>query len=54
MEPTQEQIDDQINLTLAAVESGVSAYPGMTYEQGVDNALRWANGDTDDPPMEDE
>lgn len=30
-----------------------SRWPGMTYEQGVDNALRWAAGESDDDPMED-
>lgn len=28
-----------------------SNFPGMSYEQGVDAALRWALGDTDERPM---
>lgn len=37
-----------------ATAGGPSRWPGMTYEQGVDDALRWAVGDSDDAPGEDE
>jgi len=43
-------IEDQIAKTLPSLESGQSDVPGMTYEEGVDTALRWVKGDTDDPP----
>lgn len=33
---------------------GESQVPGMSYEEGVENALRWALGDSDDPPIEDD
>jgi hypothetical protein len=32
---------------------GESQVPGMSYEEGVENALRWALGDSDDEPIED-
>lgn len=51
--PTQEQIDEQLNLAAEAVDEGQSKWPGMTYEQGVDNAIRWMTGESDQPPMED-
>ena len=28
-------------------------FPAMTYEQGVEAALRWAAGDTDEDPLDD-
>lgn len=34
-------------------EHSASKWPGMTYEQGVTNALRFALGDADDPMSED-
>jgi hypothetical protein len=54
MKPTQEQIDEQIDKAIdKAMESeGRSRWPGMTYEQGVDAALRWATGASDEAPMD--
>lgn len=49
---SQQEIDDQINT--ACERPGLSLWPGMTYEQGVDAALRWVTGESDDRPMEDE
>lgn len=46
----EDEIDEQIN---AAVESS-NRWPGMTYEDGVDAALRWVTGMSDSRPMEDE
>ena len=50
----RKEIDDQLNRTTEAVDSGATAWPGMSYEQGVENALRWVTGESDDPPMEDD
>jgi len=50
--PSDDQIQDEIAKTLPALEQGKTAVPGMTYEDGVDAALRWAQGDTDDAPMD--
>lgn len=36
-----------------AAAGGASRWPAMTYEQGVDVALRWALGETDEDPMDD-
>lgn len=51
--PTEDEIQDQISEALAAQDEG-SRWPGMSYEQGVEAALRWAIGEDDQPPMEDE
>jgi hypothetical protein len=53
MPPTRDEIDEQLNLAAEAEESGGSRWPGMSYEQGVSAALRWATGESNDPPMED-
>lgn len=52
--PTDDEVQEQIDLASEAAVTGQSQWPGMTYEQGVDNALRWALGETDDAPMEEE
>ena len=49
---SQKEIQDMIARTLPSIEKGGSDVPGMTYEEGVDNALRWVTGDTDDDPIE--
>lgn len=51
--PTQEQIDEAINQATEQEDEGGSKWPGMTYEQGVSAALRWASGETDEHPMAD-
>lgn len=51
-QPTPEQIDDQLNLAARSEAEGRSQWPGMTYEQGVSAALRWATGQSDEVPME--
>lgn len=33
---------------------GETMVPAMSYEEGVENALRWALGDSDDAPIEDD
>lgn len=52
MERTDDEIQDVIAKAMEAEEGG-SKWPGMTYEQGVSEALRWAIGESDDNPMED-
>lgn len=52
--PTHAEIDEQLNRAADQVEKGGSRWPGMSYEEGVSNALRWARGDSDEEPMEDE
>ncbi len=51
---TQEQVESLLNeVDTAAVVGPASRWPGMTYEQGVDAALRWVLEDTDVSPLED-
>lgn len=52
MERSREEIQAEIDNTEEAIASGQSAYPAMSYEEGVNNALRWATGEITDPPME--
>jgi hypothetical protein len=54
MARSQKEIDNQLNMTEKAVDSGQSAWPGQSYEQGVEAALRWVTGETNDAPMEDD
>jgi len=46
------EIDDVLDLAMAAEHEGTK-WPGMSYEQGVSAALRWALGEEDENPMED-
>lgn len=48
MEPTQKEIDDTLDLCGESRDNG-SKYPGMTYEDGVDAAIRWMQGDQENP-----
>lgn len=51
---TEDEINDQIDAAMAQMDEGGSRWPGMTYEQGVEAALRWAVGDEEMPPMDEE
>lgn len=51
VEPTPKAIDEQINLALETQDE--SRWPAMSFEAGVVAALRWVNGEEDEPPMED-
>ena len=48
--PSEDEIEDQISAADTTMDTG-SVYPGMTYEQGVSDALGWGIGEEDDPPM---
>lgn len=50
--PSEEEIADQLNIAIEQGEGG-SKWPGMSYELGVQNALRWVLGDDDVKPMDD-
>jgi hypothetical protein len=47
----QAEVDEQLNLAVEGVNNG-SRWPGMSYEQGVEAALEWATGQTEDKPTE--
>jgi hypothetical protein len=49
---TQDEIEAVKDKTYPYIEDGRSGVPGMTYEEGVEAALRWVLGDSDDDPME--
>lgn len=52
-ERTDAEIDDVLNKAIEKVDEGASSWPGMTYEEGVYNAIQWILGDSDSHPMED-
>lgn len=41
---TQKEIDDLLNRCVESEESGISEYPGMTYEQGIKAAIEYLEG----------
>jgi hypothetical protein len=49
----ENKIDDVLNGCVEADERGVSKFPGMTYEQGVQNAILWITGAQSAHPLED-
>lgn len=50
--PSDDDINDVLNECSERADSGKSKFPGMTYEQGVESAIRWMQGDASSP-MED-
>lgn len=53
MEPSKIEIEEQVDIALVYVNKGESKFPGMTYEDGIRNALEWVLGYSDVAPMED-
>jgi len=45
---TEKELEEVIDRVLEQSDKQVPRYPGMTYEEGVENALRWVIGDADD------
>ena len=41
---TDDQVNDLLNRCAEAEEIGESAYPGMSYEQGIKAAIEWLEG----------
>ena len=50
--PTQDEVDEVLNQCMDQADEGGSRFPGMTYEQGVEAAIRWMQG-TDENPLSD-
>ncbi len=46
---TDEEINDVRNWATEGIDQG-SHYPGMSYEDGIEAALAWVFGDTDNRP----
>jgi len=51
---TRDEIYEQVDKTRTDDGAPVNQWPSMTYAEGVEAALRWAVGDSDDEPMSDE
>lgn len=51
---SQQEIDDLRNRVVPAIDAGETRFRGMTYEQGIDEAIRWLFGETDDHPYEED
>jgi hypothetical protein len=49
---TKDEIYDQIDRANEGVNNGTK-YAGMSFEEGVKQALEWVIGDSEDKPMED-
>jgi hypothetical protein len=47
--PTDDEINAVLDDCLEAFDSGRSKWPGMTYEQGVESAVRWMMDDGPNP-----
>ena len=50
--PNDQEIDDVLNVCVESFESGSSIYPGMSYGQGVEDAIKWLRGDGPNPLSE--
>lgn len=46
-----EEVDDTLNKAQEQEDEGGSAWPGMTYEQGVVAAIMWLTGVSSEDPM---
>lgn len=49
---TDAEIDEQLNKAADGINDG-SKYPGMSYEDGIQQFWLWVTGVTNDPPFED-
>lgn len=49
MKPTEDDAYSVLNTCMEREDEGTSAFPGMTYEQGVAAALRWCLGEGENP-----
>jgi hypothetical protein len=51
---TVEEMDAVVNEVSEQIHAGGSKFPGMSYEEGVEAALRWVLWDDSPNPMEEE
>jgi hypothetical protein len=49
---SDDEVNEQLNLAAEGMDKG-TRWAGMSYEQGVDAALHWVLGHSDDKPMAD-
>lgn len=50
--PTEDEIETVLEECMLQQGQGGSRFPGMSYEQGVEAAIRWVRG-TDHHPLDD-
>lgn len=51
---TDKEIDNLRNAVSIKIGKGGTQYGGMTYEQGIDEAIRWLVGETEEHPYPEE
>lgn len=51
---TDDEINDLRNDVAERIDQGGSRYPGMSYENGIDEVLSWLFGENEDHPYVDE
>lgn len=54
IERSEDEIAEVENRAVESISDGRSAYPGMSYEEGIDAVLRWLFDKDADPPFEEE
>jgi hypothetical protein len=50
---TEQEIREQMDEAGVLTCESKTKVPGMSYEEGVEAALRWVLGESDDKPMDD-
>ena len=50
---SDDEINDLRNAVGDRIDEGGSRFSGMSYEQGIDEVLRWLFGESDDHPYDD-
>lgn len=50
IKPSEAEINEVLNQVGEKIDEGGSRFPGMSFEQGVQDGIRWVLGETDDNP----
>ena len=50
---TEQEVNQLLNECVEAEEMGTTKFPGMTYEQGLKDAIEWLCGDSSCYPLDD-
>ena len=50
---TEKEINQLLNEYVEAEEMGTTKFPGMTFEQGLKEAIEWLSGDSNCYPLAD-
>lgn len=54
LERSNEEIDELLNQCMESEETGRSQYSGMTYEQGIQAAIRWLTEKDQSHPLDED